>query len=72
MGDEIMIERLENAYNRRMSAYSRGGMYAPYDPEEDEIFRALYCAARRNGQSANDEGGNQNGRGYGRNEYECM
>ena len=43
MGDEIMIERLENAYNRRMSAYSRGGMYAPYDPEEDEIFRALYC-----------------------------
>lgn len=72
MGDEIMIERLENAYNRRMSAYSRGGMYATYDPEEDEIFRALYRAARRNVQSATDEGGNQNGMDYGRNEYECM
>lgn len=72
MGDEIMIERLENAYNRRMSAYSCGGMYAPHDPEEDEIYRALYRASRRDGQSATDECGNQNGRGYGGNEYECM
>lgn len=72
MGDEIMIERMENAYNRRMSAYSRGGMYAPYDPEEDEIFSALYCVSLRDRPGATDEGGNQNGRGYGRNEYECM
>lgn len=72
MGDEIMIERMENAYNRRMSAYSRGGMYAPYDPEEDEIVRALYCVSLRDRPGAIDEGGNQNGRGYGRNEYECM
>lgn len=72
MGDEIMIERLENAYNRRMSAYSRGGMYAPYDPEEEEIYRALYRVSRRDRPGATDEGGNQNGGGYGHDEYECM
>ena len=62
MGDEIMIERLENAYNRRMSAYSRGGMYS-YDPEEEEIFRDIYRNPRKDGPNIIDEGGSLNGKG---------
>ena len=44
----------------------------PREAEEDEIFRDLYCVSFRSRPGATDEGENQNGRRYGRNEYKFM
>lgn len=68
MHDEMAIEALSAAYDRKMSAYSLGGMY---DPEDEMIFGSGY-PAKHEAQNAADECGNRNGRGGRTYELDCI
>lgn len=71
MHDEWAIEALSAAYDRKMSAYSLGGMY---DPEDEMIFGSGYPvrAEKRQDTGIIEDGETENGQGGRIYELDCI
>lgn len=71
MHDEWAIEALSAAYDRKMSAYSLGGMY---DPEDEMIFGSGYPvkAEKRKDTGITEDWEPENGQGGRIYELDCI